>query len=63
VPESPRAQIEKPARRVAENLGENIFTEAASRFDHIAPTAHHHHLRCAAFGGDVLGVTPPKETV
>jgi hypothetical protein len=63
VPESPRAHIEKPARRVAENFGENIFTEAASRFGYIPPAAHHHHLRCAAFGGDVVGVTPPKQTV
>jgi hypothetical protein len=63
VPESPRAQIENSARRIAKNLGKNIFTEAAARFDHITPTAHHHHPGGASLGGYFSGIPPPKEPV
>jgi len=63
VPERPRARVEKSARRVAENLGENILTEAASRFDHIAPTAHHHHPGGASLRGYFSGIPPPKKPV
>ena len=63
VPEAPGSCVEQPARRVAENFGKNLFTEALLRLGHVAPLAHHHDLSRTAFRRNFAAVFPPKKAV